>query len=86
MKNADLCFLWFDKSNRAHFQDTKVTEDLIVQIDKRSTDCKFINFVAENDGVTRIIYERKFDTCDKDDYVIEVIFDLIRDLKHDLDF
>ncbi|RWS14424.1 Dopamine beta-hydroxylase-like protein, partial [Dinothrombium tinctorium] len=66
--NADLCILWTDTSKKVHFDDVSTDENGFVNVDDINN-CQLIN-LKRSGQVTRFVFERKFDTCDKD-YVIE---------------
>lgn len=67
---ADYCTLWYDWKNKLHFQDSHATENGVLHIDSKQ-DCKEFR-IAQRGNVTKFTFSREFDTCDNDDYVIEV--------------
>ncbi|XP_014671913.1 PREDICTED: dopamine beta-hydroxylase-like [Priapulus caudatus] len=69
LDNADLCVLWVDKIGDIHFKDASTEEDGVILLDNQD-DCKLID-AQRHHGVTTVTWQRQFDTCDDDDYVIE---------------
>ena len=67
---ADYCVLWQDWRGRSALQDTWAASDGRLQVDE-SQDCDGFRHTASG-NVTKFAFRRKFDTCDPNDYVIEV--------------
>ncbi|KAG7308475.1 hypothetical protein JYU34_005685 [Plutella xylostella] len=67
LNNSDVCLLWTDYKGRDHFEDMNADEEgkLFRDINQN---CE--NFVLDTESRS-ISFERYFDTCDGDDYVIE---------------
>ncbi|KAI1289348.1 Dopamine beta-hydroxylase [Halotydeus destructor] len=66
---ADLCLIWFDRKMKPHFDDTWTDELGFVNIDE-SNDCRLLNLTRKGSKLI-VVYQRKFDTCDSRDYLIE---------------
>ncbi|KAG1652656.1 Dopamine beta-hydroxylase [Nymphon striatum] len=73
--NADACIYWTDQTGKTHFQDVYTDSDSFVATDEEN------NCILLNSRITKrhlgtkelhILYSRKFDTCDENDYIIEV--------------
>ncbi|KAL0838663.1 hypothetical protein ABMA28_016736 [Loxostege sticticalis] len=67
LKNADVCLLWTDYRGQDHFQDMH-SNDLGKLFPDTKQDCE--GFYLDSKSRS-IIFERFFDTCDNDDYIIE---------------
>ncbi|RWS27720.1 Dopamine beta-hydroxylase-like protein [Leptotrombidium deliense] len=67
--NADLCILWMDKKLNTHFDDISTDDDGFVTEDNHN-DCQLMKLKRKG-SVTRFVFQRKFDTCEPGDYVIE---------------
>ncbi|XP_050684571.1 tyramine beta-hydroxylase [Leptidea sinapis] len=67
LNNADVCLLWTDYTGQEHFEDMHSDENgKLVRDDKQNCEAFHI------DPKTRSVYfDRYFDTCDDDDYIIE---------------
>ncbi|KAG1652659.1 Dopamine beta-hydroxylase [Nymphon striatum] len=74
--NADACIYWTDQTGKTHFQDVYTDSDSFVATDEEN------NCILLNSRITKrhlgtkelhILYSRKFDTCDENDYIIEVV-------------
>ncbi|CAH0715379.1 unnamed protein product, partial [Brenthis ino] len=67
LENSDICLVWTDYTRRDHFEDMhadnngKLFRDIHQNCDNFHVDSKSKS----------IVFERSFDTCDRDDYVIE---------------
>uniref|UniRef100_A0A8D8RMC2 Tyramine beta-hydroxylase n=1 Tax=Cacopsylla melanoneura TaxID=428564 RepID=A0A8D8RMC2_9HEMI len=66
---ADYCFVLRDENGHYSIQDVWSDDDLM-KIDERSQDCDGFSWSVRY-NVTRFSFDRKFDTCDGDDLVIE---------------
>jgi dopamine beta-monooxygenase len=66
---ADYCLLWKDLKKRTHFDDTWSDTRSIIHVDKKQ-DCQKFR-IKHVKNVTKFTFERQFDTCDFEDYVIE---------------
>ncbi|XP_063825725.1 tyramine beta-hydroxylase [Ostrinia nubilalis] len=67
VNNADICLLWTDYRGQDHFEDMHADDLGKLFIDAKQ-DCE--GFYLDSKSRS-IIFERLFDTCDNDDYVIE---------------
>lgn len=67
---ADYCVLWQDWRGRAALQDTWAAADGRLRVDE-SQDCEDFRHTRSG-NVTKFAFRRKFDTCDSNDYLIEV--------------
>lgn len=67
--NADLCVLWTDRKRKNRFQDIYTDEVGYVTVDDHD-DCQLLS-LKRRGFITRYAWSRKFDTCDKQDYIIE---------------
>ncbi|KAG8337202.1 hypothetical protein J6590_029567 [Homalodisca vitripennis] len=67
--SADLCFFWTDWRGHTHLEDTWTTEDGKLYRDAQQ-DCHNWGWQREGD-VIKLVFSKKFDTCDDYDYVIE---------------
>nr|AKL78855.1 tyramine beta hydroxylase [Chilo suppressalis] len=67
LKNSDVCLLWTDYKGRDHFEDMHADAHGKLFRD-RQQDCERFHLNSQSRS---IVFERSFDTCDKDDYVIE---------------
>ncbi|XP_023212266.1 dopamine beta-hydroxylase-like [Centruroides sculpturatus] len=66
---ADLCVWWVNRQGDSHFQDVWTDEGGYITVDYHN-DCDLIKYKKSPHKI-RIIFNRKFDTCDPQDYVIE---------------
>ncbi|KAJ8954020.1 hypothetical protein NQ318_004313, partial [Aromia moschata] len=66
---ADYCLLWKNEGGKFSLQDTYADDHGVLHLD-RQQDCDAFKSVTRND-VIKFTYRRKFDTCDRRDYVIE---------------
>ncbi|GLV45599.1 Tyramine beta hydroxylase [Carabus blaptoides fortunei] len=66
---SDLCVLWTDFKGNVHFDDTRANEEGILQIDKKQDCLQFRKVTTQR--LTKFAFNRAFDTCDEDDYIIE---------------
>lgn len=66
---ADYCVLWYDWKKRMHFEDSWADEEGKLSLDQ-SQDCRDFK-IKRYGNVLKYTFQRKFDTCDEDDYVIE---------------
>ncbi|CAH1367674.1 tyramine beta-hydroxylase [Tenebrio molitor] len=66
---ADYCLLWKDLKKRTHFDDTWSDTRSIIHVDKKQ-DCQKFR-IKHVKNVTKFTFERQFDTCDFEDYVIK---------------
>ena len=67
--NADLCVLWFDSDGKSHFDDTSTDADSFINVEEQN-DCQFLK-LSHLGNTIRLVFQRKFQTCDPKDYVIE---------------
>ncbi|KAM3965288.1 tyramine beta hydroxylase [Aphomia sociella] len=67
LENADVCLLWTDYKGQDHFEDMH-TDDTGKLIRDIKQDCKGFHLESKTRS---IFFERYFDTCDRNDYVIE---------------
>ncbi|XP_056637105.1 tyramine beta-hydroxylase isoform X2 [Diorhabda sublineata] len=66
---SDICLLWRDLKGISHLKDAYVDENGVTHNDKQE-DCN--NFkIKRNGNITKFAFERRFDTCDQQDYIIE---------------
>ncbi|XP_078044761.1 tyramine beta hydroxylase isoform X2 [Augochlora pura] len=69
LKPADYCILWIDWHRKIQLQDVWADEEGKLNLDVQQ-DCE--NFAWRRRGnVTKFTFSRKFDTCDRNDYVME---------------
>ncbi|CAH1109286.1 unnamed protein product [Psylliodes chrysocephalus] len=66
---ADYCLLWKNVKGKVSLQDTYSTQSGILYLDKHQDCNKFKHH--QKGGVTKFTFTRKFDTCDRHDYIIE---------------
>ncbi|XP_074032837.1 tyramine beta hydroxylase isoform X2 [Leptinotarsa decemlineata] len=66
---ADYCLLWENLQGKLSFQDIFSKDDGVVHLDKQQ-DCNRFR-IKRRGGTTKFTFERKFDTCDRMDYIIE---------------
>ena len=66
---ADYCLLWKDMKSRVHFEDVWADTGGMIHLD-RQQDCGRFR-VKRVRNTTKFTFQRKFDTCDFEDYVIE---------------
>ncbi|GJQ73025.1 putative oxidoreductase [Trypoxylus dichotomus] len=67
---ADYCVLWYNWKSDIHFQDVHADDAGVLLLDEQQ-DC--LNFKIRRDRqTTKFTYQRKFDTCDENDYIVEV--------------
>lgn len=66
---ANLCVLWFDLTGKTHFDDTITDADSFINVQEQN-DCMFLK-LSQNGNIIRLVFQRKFETCDPKDYVIE---------------
>ncbi|XP_073956081.1 tyramine beta hydroxylase [Choristoneura fumiferana] len=67
LENSDVCVLWTDYNREEHFEDMHADVSGRLVPDSRQ-DCEGFQL----DSATRsIVFERHFDTCDDNDYIIE---------------
>ncbi|XP_014367244.2 tyramine beta-hydroxylase [Papilio machaon] len=65
--NSDVCLVWTDYKGRDHFEDMHADSDGKVMRDVQQ-DCEAFYL---DSSARSIFFERYFDTCDDDDYIIE---------------
>ncbi|XP_057655440.1 tyramine beta-hydroxylase isoform X1 [Diorhabda carinulata] len=66
---SDICLLWRDLKGISHLKDVYVDKNGVTHNDKQE-DCN--NFkIKRNSNITKFAFERRFDTCDQQDYIIE---------------
>ncbi|XP_076359948.1 tyramine beta hydroxylase [Tachypleus tridentatus] len=69
ISNADLCIFWVDRQGDSHFQDVWTDEAGYISVDYHD-DCPLMA-LRRRDHITHFVFNRRFDTCDVQDYVIE---------------
>nr|XP_022905446.1 dopamine beta-hydroxylase [Onthophagus taurus] len=66
---ADYCILYHDWKQKLHFQDTYANDNGVLVLDSQQN-CN--NFrIKPYKAITKFTFQRKFDTCDFEDYLIE---------------
>ncbi|XP_018564071.1 tyramine beta-hydroxylase [Anoplophora glabripennis] len=66
---ADYCLLWENQKGELSLRDTYANDQGVIYLDKQQ-DCYGFKDKKGN-GVIKFTYRRKFDTCDRKDYIIE---------------
>ncbi|KAJ0176492.1 hypothetical protein K1T71_007671 [Dendrolimus kikuchii] len=67
LNNSDVCLFWSDYKCRDHFEDMHADDEgRLIRDAKQDCDGFYLDTSSQS-----IIFERNFDTCDDDDYVIE---------------
>jgi dopamine beta-monooxygenase len=66
---ANLCVLWFDLSGKSHLDDTTTDADSFIGVQEQN-DCIFLKLNQQGNTI-RLVFQRKFRTCDPKDYIIE---------------
>ncbi|CAG9857214.1 unnamed protein product [Phyllotreta striolata] len=66
---ADYCLLWKDLKGKIHMQDTHASDIGILRLDNQQ-DCDDFK-IHDKTSTTKFTFTRKFDTCDRNDYIIE---------------
>ncbi|XP_060803307.1 tyramine beta-hydroxylase [Amyelois transitella] len=67
LENADVCLLWTDYKGNDHFEDMHSDKSgNLARDEKQNCEGFYLDSTSRS-----IIFERDFDTCDPDDYVIE---------------
>lgn len=65
--NSDMCLFWTDYKGNHHFEDMHADNDGRLTRDRiQNCDAFFFDDETEN-----LVFERYFDTCDDDDYIID---------------
>ncbi|XP_072948838.1 tyramine beta-hydroxylase isoform X2 [Epargyreus clarus] len=67
LQYSDICLIWTDYKGKDHFEDTHADSDGKLIRDHKQ-DCEEFHLDIETRSIT---FSRYFDTCDKNDYVIE---------------
>ncbi|XP_045448195.1 tyramine beta-hydroxylase [Melitaea cinxia] len=67
LENSDICLVWTDYIGRNHFEDMHADDNGKLILDVHQ-DCEAFHVDSKSQS---IVFERYFDTCDDDDYVIE---------------
>ncbi|CAH2048725.1 unnamed protein product, partial [Iphiclides podalirius] len=67
LEYSDVCLVWTDYKGRDHFEDMHADSDGKLTPDNQQ-DCESFYFDGERRSV---FFERYFDTCDDDDYIID---------------
>ncbi|XP_054271287.1 dopamine beta-hydroxylase [Macrosteles quadrilineatus] len=67
--DADLCVLWVDWHGKLHLEDTWTDKHGIIYRDQQQ-DCGEAGY-SKSRNITKFVFNRKFDTCDGHDYIIE---------------
>uniref|UniRef100_T1IHN5 DOMON domain-containing protein n=1 Tax=Strigamia maritima TaxID=126957 RepID=T1IHN5_STRMM len=68
IENSDFCVFWMAKNGTTYFTDGWTDNEAILHLDKHQN-CHLANTSYFNNART-LLWIRKFDTCDDDDYVI----------------
>ncbi|XP_026327382.1 tyramine beta-hydroxylase isoform X2 [Hyposmocoma kahamanoa] len=68
LNNSDVCTVWVDYQGVQHITDMHTDSHGNLVRDTLSQDCKNFSFDSKNRVVS---FDRKFDTCDVDDFVIK---------------
>ncbi|KAG6444520.1 hypothetical protein O3G_MSEX003409 [Manduca sexta] len=66
LNNSDVCLFWFDYKGKDHYEDMHANECGKLKRDAKQN-CKDFHLDARSES---IVFERYFDTCDDNDYVI----------------
>ncbi|NP_001243923.1 tyramine beta hydroxylase precursor [Bombyx mori] len=67
LNNSDVCLFWTDYKARDHFEDMHTNgQGNLIRDQKQNCEGFYLNTNSQS-----IIFDRLFDTCDDDDYVIE---------------
>uniref|UniRef100_T1IHN6 DOMON domain-containing protein n=1 Tax=Strigamia maritima TaxID=126957 RepID=T1IHN6_STRMM len=69
IENADFCVFWVDEKGKTFFFDGWTNQKAILHVDKLQN-CHLTNTSYFNNMRT-LLWKRKFDTCEVDDYVIQ---------------
>ncbi|XP_018325349.1 tyramine beta-hydroxylase [Agrilus planipennis] len=67
--SADYCVLWYDWKHELHFEDAWADDQAKLTADEQQ-DCKSFKKIIRGNKM-KFSFQRKFDTCDKNDYLIE---------------
>ena len=70
-QNADLCVLWSDWKGKLLLEDTHTNGNETFLLEDPQQDCRDfqIEFLP---NTIHFMFKRKFDSCDENDYVLEV--------------